>query len=526
MNQHTMKVKYISPRKLKPLKYRFTKMSEEEYKELKTSIELSGFSEHLPIKVREVDNEFEIVDGHHRKDIALELKLEKVPIEVQTYKDESEAVADAIQSNKDRGAKDYFEISRSWEDIFGHYEKGKHGKYSQEDIGKLGGGFSTDNVKRIRPIYPRLKNIIKSVHVHFSNRGLIQFARVENDRLREALVNYSEKLSSDELQEKATLCNKISDYIEEKVESDDELTEKAYDALLDNDIVFKDTFEALQLLVDEIVDMPTRYLPTFIEGNALKMIPKRESESVHLIITSPPYGSLKDYKVEGQITSLTGYNRYLNELHETWEQCFRVLIPGGRLIVIIGDTVIKSGTSSPHRVIPIHAEIIKQCTDIGYSYMSNIIWQKINVKNLAGGGAFPGSYPFPRECLVDQAHEYVLIFRKPGDTQPESQQVKEASRIEKAEWSSFITSIWNIHGQKKTHHPAPFPEELINRLIRMFSFKREIIMDPFVGSGTTCISAMKLGRRSIGIDIKKEYLKTSKKLTRDIRELETDFRYI
>ena len=196
------------------------------------------------------------------------------------------------------------------------------------------------------------------------------------------------------------------------------------------------------------------------------------------------------------------------------------------MVVVIGDEVVSSGTNSDHRVKPIHADIIKQCIGIGYFSMSNIIWQKINVKNLSGGGVFAGSYPFPRECLIDQSHEYLLIFRKPGDTTPQSLVIKESSRMEKEEWSEYINSIWNIPGKKKTNHPASFPDKISSRLVQMFSYKKETVLDPFSGSGTTCISAMKLGRKSIGIEINKEYIKTAEKLTKENIDNEKEYRYV
>lgn len=520
---------YMNPAELKSSKYKFTRMDSKEYEQLKTSISISGFSKHLPIKVRKMtDGSLEIINGHHRRDVALELKLKEVPIRVCNYSNESEVISDAIQSNKDMGSINYFEVSRSWESVFGPYEKGKHGETSQEEIGTHGGGFSRELVTLIRPIYGKLN----CLHVNisdFSNHDLIQIARVEDDRFRKELIEYSDKLSSDELQERATICNKISKYIVKKlknVESHKEILKEVYEAILNKNLLFKDSFESLQVLIDEIIDKPIRYNPNYILGNSLEAIQDIPSESIHLVVTSPPYGSLKDYKTKGQITSLTGYTRYLSEMETVWENCFRVLAPGGRLVVVIGDEVVSSGTNSAHRVKPIHADIITQCVGIGYFFMSNIIWKKVNVARPSGGGAFPGSYPYPRECLLNQDHEYLLVFRKPGDTSPDSLVIKESSKMEKEEWSEYISSIWNIPGEKKTNHPAPFPDKISSRLVKMFSFKKETVLDPFVGSGTTCISAMKLGRKSIGIEINKKYIEIAEKLTKEIIGNEKEYRYI
>jgi len=517
-------MKTIDPTKLQPFKYQFTHMDKEAYEKLKESIKLSGFSRHLPIKVWKRNDQLVIIDGHHRQRAAVELGLKEVPIELLEYSNEREAMADAIQSNKDRGTENYFEVSRAWEELFEPYEKYSRGKYKNAEIGRLGGGFSKDVVHKIRPIYSRLNGVLAHIS-NFSNEALIELARVKNDKLREALVKYAVDLTFTDIREKATLCNKISAYVEEKVGDDEGLLNIVYEKLLNQNTVFKDSFEALQLLVDEVADMPIRYVPKFIHGDALKMLPKMASASVHLIVTSPPYGALKDYGGAEQITSLRGHKKYLSDLEEVWDNCYRILVPGGRLVIVVGDELIKSGTDSPHRVIPIHADIIRQCISIGYSYMSKIIWQKVNVERPSGGGVFPGSYPFPRECLINQDHENILIFRKPGDTIPESQVAKEASRLTQEEWSSFITSIWKIPGEKKTHHPAPFPQKLVTNLIRMFSFHGEVVLDPMCGSGTTCIAAMKQGRKSIGIDLKKEFIDVSKSLTDKIIKEETDYRY-
>jgi len=134
-----------------------------------------------------------------------------------------------------------------------------------------------------------------------------------------------------------------------------------------------------------------------------------EDESISLIITSPPYWHIKDYGVENQIGYGQTLHDYLKDLYRVWLECFRVLKPGRRLCINVGDQFARSVIYGRYKVIPIHSEIISQCEKIGFDYMGSIIWQKKTTMNTTGGAVVMGSYPYPPNGLVEIDYEYILI---------------------------------------------------------------------------------------------------------------------
>ena len=229
-------------------------------------------------------------------------------------------------------------------------------------------------------------------------------------------------------------------------------------------------------------------------------------ESVHLVITSPPYWQLKDYGNGGQIGFDDSYEDYINNLNTVWSQCQRVLHKGCRLCVNIGDQFARSVYYGRYKVIPIRTEIIKFCETVGFDYMGAIIWQKVTTCNTTGGATIMGSFPFPRNGILKIDYEFILIFKKHGAAPRVSKEIKEQSRMTTEEWNRFFAGHWNIPGEKQDRHLAMFPEELPRRLIKMFSFVNDTVLDPFLGSGTTCLAAKNLGRNSIGYEINSEFL--------------------
>jgi len=232
-----------------------------------------------------------------------------------------------------------------------------------------------------------------------------------------------------------------------------------------------------------------------------------ENESVHLVITSPPYWQIKDYGASNQIGFNDSYEDYIDNLNKVWLGCYRVLYPGCRMCVNIGDQFARAVTYGRYKIIPIREEIIRFCESIKFDYMGAIIWQKKTTMNTTGGASVMGSFPYPRNGLIEIDYEFILLFKKLGQSPNRvSKEIKEESKLSNEEWRKYFTGHWNFVGCKQDKHLAMFPDELPHRLIRMFSFIGETILDPFLGSGTTCRVARRLKRNSIGYEINKDFL--------------------
>jgi site-specific DNA-methyltransferase (adenine-specific) len=242
-----------------------------------------------------------------------------------------------------------------------------------------------------------------------------------------------------------------------------------------------------------------------IHGDSRKMNLIHD-RSVHLIITSPPYWQLKDYGTEEQIGYHESYESYINNLNLVWKECHRVLYPGCRLCINIGDQFARSVYYGRYKVIPIRTEIIKFCETIGFDYMGAIIWQKVTTCNTTGGATIMGSFPYPRNGILKLDYEFILIFKKQGFPPAPTKEQKELSIISKEDWNTYFSGHWYFAGAKQDGHIAMFPEELPARLIKMFSFWGETVLDPFLGSGTTALAARNLGRNSIGCEINSDFI--------------------
>jgi len=232
-----------------------------------------------------------------------------------------------------------------------------------------------------------------------------------------------------------------------------------------------------------------------------------DDESVHLVVTSPPYWNLKRYnETPDQMGHIQDYETFLRELEKVWRHVFRVLVPGGRLVCVVGDVCVARRDFGRHLVFPLHADICVICRQIGFDNLNPIIWHKIANASyeVANGSKFLGK-PYEPNAIIKNDMEFILMQRKPGGYRKPSNAQRDASRISKDEFDRWFQQIWNIPGASTKHHPAPFPLELATRLVRMFSFVGDTVLDPFSGSGTTMIAAFQTGRNSIGVEIDPDY---------------------
>jgi site-specific DNA-methyltransferase (adenine-specific) len=251
------------------------------------------------------------------------------------------------------------------------------------------------------------------------------------------------------------------------------------------------------------MDFKTKHKIVFGDSRRMSNVPDK---AVQLIITSPPYWQLKDYGVDNQIGYNDSYEEYINNLNLVWKECYRVLENGCRLCINIGDQFARSVYYGRYKVIPIRTEIIKFCESIGFDYMGAIIWQKKTTSNTTGGASLMGSYPTPRNGILSIDYEFILIFKKLGTPKRPNREIKEISKMTKDEWKTYFAGHWYFGGAKQDGHIAVFPEELPKRLIKMFAFVGDTVLDPFLGSGTTSLAAKNLGRNSIGYEINNDFL--------------------
>lgn len=264
---------------------------------------------------------------------------------------------------------------------------------------------------------------------------------------------------------------------------------------------------------EQLGKVPTRH--TIYQGDARDQgrVPR---ESVHLVVTSPPYWTLKEYpECPGQLGWTKDYGAFLEQLGEVWKSCFDALVPGGRLVCVVGDVCLsRRQNGGRHMVVPLHASIQEQCRSIGFDNLAPIIWHKIaNAKREAKGsrGSFLGK-PYEPNSVIKNDIEFVLMLRKPGGYRSPSLAARILSVIPKDRHERWFQQIWNGPGGASTRqHPAPYPLEIAERLVRMFSFAGDTVLDPFAGTATTLVAAGKWGRNSIGVEIEPSYVDTAEK---------------
>ncbi|MEE0857042.1 MAG: site-specific DNA-methyltransferase [Ruminococcus sp.] len=233
-----------------------------------------------------------------------------------------------------------------------------------------------------------------------------------------------------------------------------------------------------------------------------------EDKSVHLVLTSPPYFNLKEYKGgKNQLGIIDDYQQFLNELEKVWNECYRVLVPGGRIVCVVGDVCLSRKKNGRHVVMPLHSDIAVSCRKIGFDNLNPILWHKIsNASFEANSKSSILGKPFEPNAIIKNDIEYILMERKPGGYRKPTEEQREKSKINKEDFYNWFSQIWEMPGAStKNGHPAPFPLELATRLVKMFSFVGDVVLDPFCGSGTTMLAAANTGRNSIGVETEQEY---------------------
>ena len=266
--------------------------------------------------------------------------------------------------------------------------------------------------------------------------------------------------------------------------------------------------------------IPTSH--TLARGDA-RHLSKLETGSVDLIMTSPPYWNLKEYNSsEGQLGNIASYEEFVTELEKVWHECYRALVPGGRLICVVGDVCLSRREHGRHAVMPLHASIQESCQRVGFDNLAPILWHKIANASyeVSGGAGFYGK-PYEPNAVVKNDVEFILMQRKPGGYRQPSLSARLLSIIPKNLHRKWFQQIWtDVPGASTDQHPAPYPLPLAGRLIRMFSFVGDVVLDPFMGLATTNMAAAKYGRNSLGIEIDPVFFKKARsRLTQQASEL-------
>jgi DNA modification methylase len=277
------------------------------------------------------------------------------------------------------------------------------------------------------------------------------------------------------------------------------------------------------------VDQAVRSLPSTHELHQrdARDLSFLDDESLHLAVTSPPYFNLKDYgdASEGQLGAIDEYEIFVELLDDVWRQLYEKLVPGGRLCVVVGDVLRSRSEHGRHRVIPLHSTIQEHCREIGFDNLAPVIWYKIGNASLeAGGNARFLGKPYEPGAVIKNDVEYILLLRKPGGYRSPSTAERVLSAIEADEHQKMFRQLWDdITGAPQDDHPAPYPADLAERLIRMFSFVGDTVFDPFAGTGSTAVAASRVGRNSISTELEPKYVELAAERIRAERGTLTNY---
>jgi DNA modification methylase len=265
--------------------------------------------------------------------------------------------------------------------------------------------------------------------------------------------------------------------------------------------------EKLVLLIEEAVRrIPTSHTLNLGDARGMSALPE---ESIHLVVTSPPYWTLKEYRDSaGQMGHIENYDEFLDGLDKVWSHCLRSLVPGGRLICVVGDVCLsRRKNNGRHTVVPLHASIQERCRKLGFDNLAPIIWHKIAnaAYEVENGSGFLGK-PYEPNAVIKNDIEFILMERKSGGYRAPDVPTRVLSVISAENHKRWFQQIWSgLTGASTRHHPAPYPVDLAERLIRMFSFVGDTVLDPFLGTGTTTVAAAKAGRHSVGFEVDEHY---------------------
>ena len=233
-----------------------------------------------------------------------------------------------------------------------------------------------------------------------------------------------------------------------------------------------------------------------------------KDKSIHLVLTSPPYFNLKEYrKGNNQLGIINDYQQFVDELEKVWKECYRILVPGGRIVCVVGDVCLSRRKYGRHVVMPLHSDIVVSCRKIGFDNLNPILWHKIsNASYEANAYSSILGKPYEPNAIIKNDMEYILMERRPGGYRNPTEKQREESWIDKEDFQNWFSQIWEIPGAStRNGHPAPFPLELATRLVKMFSFVGDVVLDPFSGSGTTMLAAINNNRNSIGVETEEYY---------------------
>lgn len=278
----------------------------------------------------------------------------------------------------------------------------------------------------------------------------------------------------------------------------------------------------IKAIEEKLEQLPTRHDLYRADSRTIDFL---KPASVQLVVTSPPYWNLKEYNLnEAQLGYIANYDKFLSELDKVWKACFDALVPGGRLVCVVGDVCLsRRKNKGEHLVMPLHSSIQERCRAIGFNNLAPIIWHKIAnaaYEATGNGGAFLGK-PYEPNAVIKNDIEFILMERKPGGYRSPSLATRILSVIPADQHKVWFQQIWSgVTGASTKDHPAPYPLTLVERLIRMFSFVGDTVFDPFMGTGTTNVAAAKWGRNSIGVEVDPEYFEmAAKRIDRETPKL-------
>jgi len=269
--------------------------------------------------------------------------------------------------------------------------------------------------------------------------------------------------------------------------------------------------EQMSLIENAIHQIPTEHRFVRQDSTQFRMPPN----SVHLVLTSPPYWTLKQYRDhDRQLGHVVNYDEFLSQLDAVWSACYDALVAGGRLVCVVGDVCLsRRKNNGRHTVVPLHASIQEHCRKIGYDNLAPIIWHKISNASYEAenGTSFLGK-PYEPNGVIKNDIEFILMQRKSGGYRSPDLSTRALSLLRTTDHAEWFQQIWEgVTGASTKSHPAPYPLELATRLIKMFSFVGDTVLDPFMGTATTNVAAAHAGRNSVGVEVDPHYFEIAAK---------------